>query len=285
MSRLRAGSKLTSTGLRAPADRAIAPVIALLTLAFALFFVLPFAGLIDRGLRNGHVWSLLNTAQATDALILSLWTSTLTVLLAILFGTPVAYLLARHRFPGKALVDAFIELPIVLPPTVAGVALLTAFGRKGLIGEPIDRWTGFTFGFSTTAVVMAQLIVAAPFYVRAAKSGFERLDAQMERVAFTLGASRARTFYRIILPQAWPALLAGVVLCWARALGELGATLIFAGNLQGTTQTMPLAIIQAFEGSTLGLDGAIALSLLLLAVALAVLVLFRLAVARNPAVP
>ncbi len=285
MSRLRAGSKLTSTRLRAPTDRAIAPVIALLTFAFALFFVLPFAGLIDRGLRNGHVWSLLNTAQATDALILSLWTSTLTVLLAILFGTPVAYLLARHRFPGKALVDAFIELPIVLPPTVAGVALLTAFGRKGLIGEPIDRWTGFTFGFSTTAVVMAQLIVAAPFYVRAAKSGFERLDAQMERVAFTLGASRARTFYRIILPQAWPALLAGVVLCWARALGELGATLIFAGNLQGTTQTMPLAIIQAFEGSTLGLDGAIALSLLLLAVALAVLVLFRLAVARNPAVP
>ena len=285
MSRSRARSKMTSTRPRAPTDRAIAPVIVLLTLAFALFFVLPFAGLVDRAIRNGHVWSLLNTAQATDALILSLWTSTLTVLLAILFGTPVAYLLARHRFPGKALVDAFIELPIVLPPTVAGVALLTAFGRKGLIGEPIDRWTGFTFGFSTTAVVMAQLIVAAPFYVRAAKGGFERLDAQMERVAFTLGASRARTFYRIILPQAWPALLAGVVLCWARALGELGATLIFAGNLQGTTQTMPLAIIQAFEGSTLGLDGAIALSLLLLAVALAVLVLFRLAVARNPAVP
>jgi molybdate transport system permease protein len=250
---------------------------------FAVFFALPFVGLIERSIENGDIWRLLNTHQARSALILSLWTSTLTVLLAIAFGTPVAYLLARTRFPGRAVVDALIDLPIVLPPTVAGVALLTAFGRRGLLGEPVDNWTGFTFGFSTTAVVMAQLLVASPFYVRDAKSGFEALDARMEQVAYTLGASRTRTFFRIVLPQAWPALLAGIVLAWSRSMGELGATLIFAGNLEGTTQTMPLAIIEAFEGSSLGLDGAIALSLLLLAVALVVLVLFRLVTSR-PAV-
>jgi len=127
---------------------------------------------------------------------------------------------------------------------------------------------------------MAQLLVAAPFYIRAAKSGFESVDVQVERVAYTLGASRVRTFFRITVPQAWPALLAGVVLCWARAMGELGATLIFAGNLEGKTQTMPLAVISAFEGSSLGVAGAIALSLILLAVALAVLVLFRTVTSR-----
>lgn len=261
-------------------DRAALATVGVLAAAFALFFVLPFLGLIARAVEEGHVWEALRTSQARDALILSLWTSTVTVILAIVLGTPVAYLLARSRFPGKALVDALIDLPIVLPPTVAGVALLTAFGRRGLVGEPIDDWTGFTFTFRTTAVVMAQLLVAAPFYVRAAKSGFESVDAQLERVAFTLGASRARTFARIVVPQAWPALLAGVVLAWSRAMGELGATLIFAGNIEGRTQTMPLAIIQAFEGGALGLAGAIGLSLALLAVALALLVVFRLVVAR-----
>ncbi|MGH2611401.1 MAG: molybdate ABC transporter permease subunit, partial [Tepidiformaceae bacterium] len=142
---------------------------------------------------------------------------------------------------------------------------------------------GFTFGFRTTAVIMAQLLVSAPFYVRAATSGFAAVDVQLEKVAYTLGASRTRTFFRIVVPQALPALLAGMVLCWARAMGELGATLIFAGNLQGRTQTMPLAIIQAFEGSTLGLAGAIALSLILLAVALVVLVAFRVATGRSVA--
>ncbi len=250
--------------------------MAVLVGAFALFFVLPFAGLIDRAIDEPRTWELLRTAQVRQALTLSLWTSAVTVVLALLFGTPVAYLLARARFPGHAVVDALIDLPIVLPPTVAGVALLTAFGRRGLLGEPIEAWTGLTFGFTTAAVIMAQLLVAAPFYVRAAKSGFEATDAITERVAYTLGASRLRTFFRITVPQAWPALLAGIVLCWARSMGELGATLIFAGNLEGKTQTMPLAVLSAFEGSSLGLPGAIALSLILLAVALVVLVLFRL---------
>ena len=262
------------------ADRAATTTVVVLAAAFGIFFLVPFAGLLDRALKEPGTWDLLSTLQVRHALILSLWTSTVTVVLTLLFGTPVAYLLARARFPGMSIVDAFIDLPIVLPPTVAGVALLTAFGRRGLIGEPIESWTGFTFGFRTTAVIMAQLLVAAPFYIRAAKSGFEAVDVQVERVAYTLGASRVRTFFRITVPQAWPALLAGVVLCWARSMGELGATLIFAGNLEGKTQTMPLAVISAFEGSSLGLAGAIALSLILLAVALVVLVAFRLVASR-----
>ncbi len=260
---------------RIGADRPAVAAIVIASAAFAIFFVAPFAGLIYRAAQNRDVWHLLSADVAREALVLSLWTSTLSTAIAIVFGTGVAYLLARSSFPGKALVDAIIDLPIVLPPTVAGVALLTAFGRRGLIGQPVDDWFGFTFGFSTLAVIMAQLLVASPFYVRAAKGGFESIDPQMTRVAYTLGASRTRTFLRVVLPQTWPALLAGIVLCWSRAMGELGATLIFAGNLQGRTQTMPLAIIQAFEGTSLGLDGAIALSLILLAVALSVLVLFR----------
>ena len=144
--------------------------------------------------------------------------------------------------------------------------------------QPLTADTGWgreTFAFTTTAVIMAQLLVAAPFYVRAARSGFDSVDRRAEVVAYTLGASRVRTFFRIVLPQVRPAILAGVVLCWARSMGELGATLIFAGNFEGETQTMPLAIISAFEGSALGLAGAIALSLMLLVVALVVLVLFR----------
>ncbi len=264
-------------------DRTATATVILLALAFALFFVLPFAGLIDRALNDGRTWDLAKSDVARDALVLSLWTSTLTLIVAVVAGTPVAYLLARANFPGKPVVDALVDLPIVLPPTVAGVALLTAFGRRGLLGEPIEEWTGYTFGFSTTAVIMAQLLVSAPFYVRAAASGFTAVDPQLERVAYTLAASRTRAFFRITVPQALPALLAGMVLCWARAMGELGATLIFAGNLQGETQTMPLAIIQAFEGSSLGLAGAISLSLILLAVALVVLVVFRVATGRSVA--
>ena len=261
-------------------DRSATTAVVVLAVLFAVFFLLPFAGLIDRAWDDGKVWELARSGTAREAMKLSFWTSTLTATISVVVGTPVAYLLARGKFRGKAIIDALIDLPIVLPPTVAGVALLTAFGRRGLVGEPIDNFTGFTFGFSRTAVVMAQLLVAAPFYVRAAKAGFEAVDSQLERVAYTLGASKTRTFFRITLPQAWPAMLAGVVLCWSRSIGELGATLLFAGNLEGKTQTMPLAIIQSFEGSSLGLSGAVALSLILLVVALVVLVAFRLATSR-----
>lgn len=264
----------------AQADRAAIGAVVFLTLAFACFFLLPLAGLIQRSLEEGRTWDLISTSQVGNALTLSLWTSSVTAVLAVVFGTPAAYVLARTRFPGHTVIDALIDLPIVLPPTVAGVALLTAFGRRGLLGEPIESWTGYTFGFTTTAVIMAQLIVAAPFYVRAAKSAFEAVDPQLERVAYTLGASRVRTFFQITVPLAWPTLAAGVVLCWSRALGELGATLIFAGNIEGRTQTMPLAIISALEGTSFGLAGAIALSLVLLGVALVVLIGFRMLTQR-----
>lgn len=260
-------------------DRLAAGTVLFLSAIFALFFLLPFAGLIQRAVEDGSTWETARSGVVRDALWLSLWTSLITLLLTVAFGTPAAYLLSRGTFRGKSLVDALVDLPIVLPPTVAGVALLTAFGRKGLLGEPIEDWTGLTVGFTTTAVVMAQLLVSAPFYVRAAKAGFDEVDPQFERVAYTLGASRLRTFVQVVAPQAGAALAAGMVLCWARAMGELGATLIFAGNFRGETQTMPLAIIQAFEGP-LGLNGAVALSLVLLGVALVILVLFRLATAR-----
>jgi len=271
-----------SAGGGSPVDRAMVVLVAVLAGAFALFFLLPFVGLLDRALADDRTWEVMTGATARSALRLSLLTASATTLVAVIVGTPVAYALARSHFPGKPIVDALVDLPIVLPPTVAGVALLTAFGRRGILGEPIEDLTGFTFSFTTTAVVLAQLLVSAPFYVRAAASGFERLDVQQERVAYTLGASRTRTFFRIALPQAWPALVAGIVLCWARAIGELGATLIFAGNLRGETQTMPLAIISAFEGTELGLAGAIALSLILLAVALVALVVFRLVLRTAP---
>lgn len=254
--------------------------VAFLCVAFGVFFLLPFAGLLVQAAEDNQTWELLRSDYAQDALRLSLFTATLTTVLAIVLGTPVAYLLSRSSFPGKSLIDALIDLPIVLPPTVAGVALLTAFGRRGLVGEPIEAWTGITFGFSTTAVVMAQLLVAAPFFVRAARSGFDSVDLQFERVAYTLGASRSRAFFRIVVPQAMPSLITGVVLCWARALGELGATLLFAGNFQGRTQTMPLAIVQALETSSLGLPGAVALSLILLVVALVLLTGLRLLTPR-----
>lgn len=243
---------------------------------FALAFALPFAGLLGRAASDGGVWDLATSTPVREALVLSLWTATLATVAAIVLGTPVAYWLARTNVRGWSVLDALVDLPIVLPPTVAGVALLTAFGSRGLVGEPIADLTGFRFTFTSLAVVMAQFIVAAPFFVRTARAGFAAVDPQFERVAYTLGVGRLETFVRITLPQARPALLAGVVLCWARAMGELGATLIFAGSLEGSTRTMPLAIIDAFERTSLGLSGAVSMSVILLAVALAVLVAFRL---------
>ena len=167
-----------------------------------------------------------------DAMWLSAVTSTIALTLAVVFGTPVAYLLARREFPGKTLVDLVLDLPIVLPPTVAGVALLVAFGRRGVLGGRLDD-IGIDLAFTTTAVVMAQLFVSAPYYIRTAKAGFEGVSPQYEGVAATLGAGPMRTFFRIVLPLSWPSVLAGAILCWARALSELGATLVFAGNFPG----------------------------------------------------
>ena len=265
--------------LRRPSGITLA--VALLATVFALFFLLPFAGLIWRAIEDPRAREALGDPVVGTALRVSLITTLISVALSLLFGTPVAYLLARRQIPGGAVLDALLDLPIVLPPTVAGVALLTAFGRRGLLGEPIEAFTGFALPFTMLAVIVAQTFVAAPLSVRAARAGFEAVDPELEAIARTLGASRAHVFRRITIPLARGPLLAGAVLCWARALGELGATLIFAGSLAGRTQTLPLAVIAAFEGGPLGLPGAVALSLVLLAVALLLLGTLRLVAKRG----
>jgi len=241
---------------------------------FSAFVLVPLAALTYRALRDGAVVQRLDDRFVLDALRLSLITSTLTLLLALALGVPLAYLLARTSFPGKRLVDTLVDLPLVLPPTVAGVALLVAFGRRGVFGPALSS-VGIELAFTTGAVVVAQFFVSAPFLVRTLKAGFEAVDPTYEQVSATLGVSPLRTFWRVTLRLARPALISGAVLCWVRAMSELGATLIFAGSFQGRTQTMPLAIINAFESSQ-GLAGAMAFSVILLVVAFVLLALLRL---------
>jgi molybdate transport system permease protein len=206
-----------------------------------------------------------------DALRLSLFTATLSGLLAILVGTPVAYFLAREEFRGKAIVDALIDVPMVLPPAVAGLALLMTFGRRGLLGPTLSA-VGIELPFTTAAVVIAETFVAAPFYVRAAKAGFASVDRGLEQMSALLGVSSLRTFFRITLPLAAPSLFGGALMTWARALGEFGATIMFAGNFQGQTQTMPLAIYIGLESN---LDSALALSVILIVVSFGILAAVR----------
>ena len=249
--------------------------------ALLLFLALPLAGIVWRALTGGDVAAELASGATWAALRLSVVTSTLALGLAVLLGTPLAYLLARSASPAARVVTSLLDLPLVLPPTVAGIALLTAFGRAGYLGDALDG-VGLTLSFTTAAVVLAQLFVSAPFFVRAARAGFAGVDPRLEGVAYTLGLSRWRTFRSVTLPLVWPALAGGAVLCWARALGELGATLLFAGSLPGETQTMPLAILAAFE-SEAGLAGAVSLSVVLLGFAFALLLaLHRLTATTGP---
>jgi molybdate transport system permease protein len=243
------------------------------------FVTLPLLALGWRALESGELADNITSELVLDAMRLSAITSTICLILAVLFGTPLAYLLARRDFRGKALVDLLIDLPIVLPPTVAGVALLVAFGRRGVLGEHLDD-AGINVAFTTTAVILAQLFVSAPFYIRTVKAGFESVSPEYEGVAATLGASPLRIFLRIVLPLSWPSVFAGAILCWARALSELGATLVFAGNFPERTQTMPLAIIGVFDAGA-SVDVAIALAVILVLAAALLLVLLRL-VARWP---
>jgi molybdate transport system permease protein len=236
-------------------------------LSVVLFLSLPLLAILLKVLPQAGLWETLREPLVTQALRLSLITSLSSLLLAILLGTPVAYILARHHFRGVRVVETLIDLPMVLPPTVAGVALLMAFGRRGLLG-PWMTVAGLQIGFSTTAVILAQSFVCLPFYIRAAQAGFRSVDPELERVAYTLGVSPLRTFWRVTVPLALPALLSGGVMAWARALGEFGATIMFAGNLRGRTQTMPLAIYLAMESD---LPAALALSTLLIVVSFSVL--------------
>jgi molybdate transport system permease protein len=246
-------------------------------LAFALLIVLPVAAILARALTGTNLLGAITRPVVVEALRLSLLTTALTLSVTLVFGTPVAWLLARRDFPGRALLDGLIELPMVLPPAVAGIGLLMAFGRRGLLGPLLESF-GITLGVTTAAVVMAQVFVAAPFYVRAAKLGFQGVDRELEEMAATLGGSGWVTFWRVTVPLAFPSLLTGAAMCWARALGEFGATIMFAGSFQGRTQTMPLAIYGALESD---LEAALAISAILVVVSFGLLGLVRLIARRS----
>ncbi len=216
-------------------------------------------------------WRAMASPVAVDALLLSAKTTAVTMAIVLVVGTPAAYALARFEFPGKKLVDTLVDIPAVLPPSAAGIALLLAFGRFGLLGEHLQVF-GITLSFTTAAVVMAELFVASHFYVRQAAVGFGRVDRGVEEAAQVDGAGRTMVFFRVTVPLAFPALVAGAVTAWARALGEFGGTIIFAGNFQGVTQTMPLAIYSALEND---FDAAVALSVMVLGFAFAVILTAR----------
>ena len=243
-------------------------VPALLGLAF---LVLPLAGLLIRA-----PWSTLGTRlgqpQVLEALRLSLVTASLATVACLVFGVPLAWMLARLAFPGRRLVRALVAMPLVLPPVVGGVALLLVLGRRGMVGRWLDAAFGITLPFSTAGVVLAEAFVAMPFLVISVEGALRAADLRYEEAAATLGASRWTVFRRVTLPLVAPGIAAGTVLCWARALGEFGATITFAGNFPGRTQTMPLAVYLALETDP---QAAVVLSLVLLAVSVAVLASLR----------
>ncbi len=254
------------------AGRERLPVPALLIAVVAiLFFSLPFLGLLWRAPWS-TAWSVLTKDAVRTALWLSIRCSLAATAFALVFGVPLAWLLARVNFPGRGVVRALCTLSMVLPPVVGGVALFFSFGRRGLFGQYLDRWFGFRLPFTTWGVVVAQTFVAMPFLVLTVEAALRQLDRRFEDAARTLGGSRWYVFRRVTLPTVRPALVAGAVLAWARALGEFGATITFAGNFTGTTQTMPLATYLALESNP---EEALILSLLLIAVSFAVLVGLR----------
>lgn len=254
--------RLNSQLLGAGAAVAAALFLALLVLPVtALLLRVPPAALIER----------IRSPVVTQALWLTLSTSLTASLIVIVLGLPVAYLLASRRFTGKRLLETLIDLPMVLPPTVAGLGLLLAFGRVGLVGRTLEP-LGVTIPFTTAAVVLAQAFVAGPLFVNAARAGFESVEPQYLRAAATLRAPASYTFLRVVLPLSLPSLIAGAAMAWARALGEFGATITFAGNLPGVTQTMPIAVYIALQSD---LEAAVALSVILLSFSFVLLLLLR----------
>lgn len=220
---------------------------------------------------NENAWRAMASPVALDALLLSVKTTSISMAILLVLGTPAAYVLARVDFRGSRAVNTLLDVPIVLPPSAAGIALLLAFGRLGLVGEYLNVF-GITLSFTTVAVVMAQVFVAAPFYVRQAVSGFGAVDRGIEEAALVDGAGRRTAFFRITIPLAFPALVAGALTAWARALGEFGATIVFAGSFRGVTQTIPLAIFTEFQSN---IDAAVALSVMVLGFAFVVILAVR----------
>ncbi|MET7290471.1 ABC transporter permease [Streptomyces sp. NPDC005573] len=232
-----------------------------------VFLLLPLVALLVRA-PWGSMPDQLTSTEVWQALQLSLISATLATAVALVLGVPLAWLLARTEFPGRGVVRALVTLPLVLPPVVGGVALLLALGRNGVVGQWLDAWFGITLPFTTTGVVIAEAFVAMPFLVISVEGTLRAADPRFEEAATTLGASRFTAFRRVTLPLIAPGIAAGAVLAWARALGEFGATITFAGNFPGRTQTMPLAVYLAMQNDP---EAAIALSLVLLTVSIAVL--------------
>jgi molybdate transport system permease protein len=248
------------------------PLVLLVPAALAaLLLVVPLVALVADTPWN-QLRAQLSSSAVRDALWLTVLASAITVVLCLLLGTPLAWVLARVDFPGRSLLRAAVTVPLVLPPVVAGVALVTAFGRTGFIGKPLDEWFGITIPYTTTAVVIAHTFVSLPFYVLAVEGALRSAGEEYDAVAATLGADRWTTFRRVTLPLATPGVLAGAALAWARSLGEFGATITFAGNYPGTTQTMPSLIYTQLQSDPLV---ARTVSMVLLVVSIGVLALLR----------
>lgn len=248
------------------------PIAAIAVAAIAVvFFALPFLGLLWR-VPWSSAWGIVTDPESLAALRLSIECSVIAAAISLLLGVPLAWVLARIDFPGRRLVRALCLLSLVLPPVVAGVALFSAYGRRGVLGDPLSGWFGVRLPYSTAGVIIAQTFVAMPFLVLTVEAALRGLDRGSEEAARTLGASSWYTMRRVVLPAIRPALVAGTVLAWARALGEFGATVTFAGNLPGTTQTAPLAVYRALEADP---DQALVLSVVLIGISFAVLIGLR----------
>jgi molybdate transport system permease protein len=250
-------------------ERSLAAVAAL----FALFLGLPVLTLVVRAIIDGSLAVAVASPVVLDALVLSLVTTAISLVITVTLGLPLAFVLARRAFRGKSLLEAIVDLPIVLPPSVAGLALLLVFGRRGLLSAPFEL-LGVSVPFTTIAVILAQTFVAAPFFIRSARTGIAGVDADIEDAARVDGASERQLFRAITIPLAGAALAAGLVMSWARALGEFGATIMFAGNVEGRTQTLPLVVYSEFQGGDL--DASIAAAAILVLAAFGVLVAVRL---------
>lgn len=250
------------------------PVLAVPAVLGLALLVLPLAALVGR-VEWSTLWADITSPAALDALWLSLVTGLIATALCVILGVPLALVIGRSGPRISGVLRVIVTVPLVLPPMVGGVALLFLFGRNGWIGSLMEQWWGTTLPFTTAAVVIAQAFVALPFLVLALEGSIRTAGVEYEKTAATLGAGRWRILWRITLPLAAPGLIAGVILSFARAVGEFGATALFAGNAPGVTQTMPLAIYTAFNGGGIDQGSAIALSLLLLVTAVLVLLLVR----------
>ena len=265
------GSTATPPHVRSWSHRPSWWVVILALVALA-FLALPVVALLLRALGSGAVMDAIAGRAVLDALLLSLSSTVVSLIIVVVLGTPLAFLLARTSFRGKALAEALVDLPIVLPPSVAGLALLFAYGRNGVAGAALEV-AGLTLPFTTLAVIVAQVFVASPFYIRAARAGFRSVEPDVEEAARVDGASENAILGRITLPLSGPAIAAGLVLAWARALGEFGATILFAGLIEGRTQTLPLLVYSEFQE---GVDAAVTAATILVLAALGVLIAVRL---------